>query len=121
MVYWTELNTWEPEKAASFLETTLGWTLESYAMPDGSTYRTGMVDGAPAGGVFALTEPTFDRSTPAHWVSYFAVEDADASAKALQAAGGQLLRDPFDVAGVGRIVMLTEPTGAVCGFIQPAM
>ncbi|MEL6978938.1 MAG: VOC family protein [Pseudomonadota bacterium] len=120
-VYWTELNTWEPETAAPFLEATLGWTVTSDVMADGTRYWVGMVDGVPVGGIFALTEPMFDKSIPAHWLTYFAVEDVDATLEAIRSAGGAVIREPFDVPGVGRIAIIQEPTGAVSGYMRPAM
>jgi len=35
------------------------------------------------------------------------------------ASGGTLMRPVFDVAGVGRIAILKDPTGGVVGWITP--
>lgn len=119
-VFWTELNTWEPEKAADFLEKTLGWRIEKSPMPQGGVYRVGVVDGLPAGGVFGLTAPEFDRSVPSHWLTYFAVDDIEASVAAVKSGGGRVIRDIFEVSGVGRIAIVQDPTGAVCGYMTPS-
>ena len=38
----------------------------------------------------------------------------------VQAAGGAVLRAPFDVPGVGRICIITDPGGARLGLMTPA-
>lgn len=119
-VYWTELNTWEPDKAAAFAEKTLGWKIDSMPMAQGGTYLVGIVGGAPAGGIFGLSTPEFDKSMPSHWLTYFAVDDVEASLAAVRANGGKVMRDVFEVPGVGRIAIIQEPTGAVCGYMTPS-
>lgn len=119
-VFWTELNTWKPEQAVGFLEKTLGWAMTSSPMPDGSTYWVGALNDVPAGGVFTMTKPTFDAAIPDHWITYFAVDDVDDSVAQVQAAGGRIVRPPFDVPDVGRIAMIKDPGGAVCGYMRPA-
>ena len=50
----------------------------------------------------------------------FAVDDVDAQVKKAQANGAKLMQPIFDVPGVGRIAVLTEPGGARIGWITPA-
>ena len=50
---------------------------------------------------------------------YLAVDDVDARVKKAIAAGAKLMRPIFDVKGVGRIAILTEPGGAGIGWITP--
>ncbi|MEM7295396.1 MAG: hypothetical protein AAF330_02030 [Pseudomonadota bacterium] len=52
------------------------------------------------------------KQAPACWMTYFAVDDVEAAAGATCASGGQVMQDPFDVPGVGRIVMVANATGA---------
>ncbi|MEM1316013.1 MAG: VOC family protein, partial [Pseudomonadota bacterium] len=63
--------------------------------------------------------PQFE-GLPDHWVTYFAVDDVDASVKAVAAAGGQAMGEPFDVEGVGRFVMVKDAKGAFLGLITPS-
>ena len=58
--------------------------------------------------------------TPAHWFSYIAVDDVDASCAAVKAGGGQVTGEPFDVEGVGRIAMVQDPNGGMVGIMTPA-
>ncbi|MGB8258216.1 MAG: VOC family protein, partial [Pseudonocardiaceae bacterium] len=61
--------------------------------------------GAPAG-------------TPAHWVTYFSVADADAAVTAATAGGGSVLSGPDDTP-YGRMAFLTDPNGAVFAVMGP--
>lgn len=117
--HWNELMTRDEEGAKAFYATVLGWTYDEYPLPKGGAYWVAMADGKPAGGIFDMTGPEFE-GVPPHWFSYVAVDDVDASAKAVTENGGQLMRDLFDVPMVGRIAMIQDSTGAQIGLITPA-
>ena len=116
--YWNELLTRNVERAKRFYADTIGWTFEPMAMEDGSTYWVAQTAGKPAGGIFPTDRPGFE-SVPEAWMSYLAVDDVDARVKKATAAGANLMRPIFDVPGVGRIAILTEPGGAGIGWITP--
>jgi hypothetical protein len=50
---------------------------------------------------------------PPHWNSYVTVPDADAAAARAKQLGGTVIKDAFDVMGVGRMAVIQDPTGAV--------
>jgi predicted enzyme related to lactoylglutathione lyase len=116
--YWNELMTRDAEKAKKFYGGAIGWTFEAMAMPN-DTYWVAKMGNAYVGGLFALTSPQFD-GVPEGWMSYLAVDDVDARVKKATAAGATLMRPIFDVPGVGRIAILTEPGGAGIGWMTPA-
>lgn len=115
--YWNELMTRDAEKAKKFYSGAIGWTFEAMPMPD-DTYWVAKMGTAYVGGLFALTSPQFD-GVPEGWMSYLAVDDVDARVKKATAAGAKLMRPIFDVPGVGRIAILTEPGGAGIGWMTP--
>jgi predicted enzyme related to lactoylglutathione lyase len=115
--HWNELVTRDVEKAKKFYSETIGWTFEGMPMPDGTYWVAKMGDTA-VGGLFPIAGPQWD-GVPEHWMSYLAVDDVDARVKKAQAAGAKLMRPAFDVPGVGRIAILTEPGGAGVGWITP--
>jgi predicted enzyme related to lactoylglutathione lyase len=47
------------------------------------------------------------------------IEDADTTAKSIEAAGGKVMMPPFDVMDAGRMAVFTDPEGAVCAIWQP--
>lgn len=59
------------------------------------------------------------QGIPPNWMSYIAVENADETAKAITAAGGTVMMEPFDVFDAGRMAVAQDPTGAVFSIWQP--
>ncbi len=115
--HWNELMTRDVEKAKKFYGGTIGWTFDGMPMQNG-TYWIAKMDDKPVGGLFTLTSAQFD-GVPESWMAYLAVDDVDARVKKATAAGAKLMRPIFDIPGVGRIAILTEPGGAGIGWITP--
>ena len=116
--HWNELLTRDVERAKKFYAQTIGWSYEPMAMADGATYWVATMNGKPVGGIFPTNRPGFEQ-VPEAWMSYLAVDDVDARVEKAKAAGAKLMRPIFDVPGVGRIAILTEPGGAGVGWITP--
>jgi len=118
--HWNELLTRDVERAKKFYAQTIGWTYESMAMEDGGTYWVAKMNGQPVGGMFPTDRPGFEQM-PEAWMSYLSVDDVDQRVEKAKAAGAKLMRPIFDVPGIGRIAILTEPGGAGVGWITPKM
>jgi uncharacterized protein len=115
--YWNELLTRDVERAKKFYGDVIGWQFESMPSPMG-TYWIAKVGDKTVGGLFPIGGPQFE-GVPEARMSYLAVDDVNARVKKAQAAGAKLMRPLFDVPGVGRIAILTEPGGAGVGWITP--
>jgi uncharacterized protein len=116
--YWNELMTRNAEQAKKFYGNTIGWNFDGMPMPDGGNYWIAKMGDKPVGGIFPLNDPKFD-GVPESWMSYLAVDDVDARVNKAQSLGAKLMKPIFDIPGVGRIAMLTEPGGAGIGWITP--
>lgn len=116
--YWNELMTRNPEASKKFYADTLGWTYEAMPVP-GSTYWVAKMGDAPVGGIFPLKSPEFDAA-PEIWFTYISVDNADARARKITDAGGKILRGPFDIANVGRIIIVQDTAGVMFGLMTPA-
>lgn len=116
--HWNELMTRDVAKAKAFYAAVCGWTYQDMEV-DGMSYTVAMAGDRPAGGIFAMAGPDFD-GVPEHWGGFVAVPDADKAATDARSAGGEIVREPFDVTGVGRIAILKDGGGAVIGVIKPA-
>jgi predicted enzyme related to lactoylglutathione lyase len=116
--HWNELLSHDPERAKAFYGATIGWTFEAMTSEDGATYWLAKLGDQPVAGLFPLNRPGFEK-TPEGWMPYLAVDDVDARVKKAVAAGAQLMRPIFEVPGIGRIAILTEPGGAGVGWIKP--
>lgn len=118
MFYWNELMTHDAERASKFYADTLGWSFEPMTMADGGTYLLVKVADQLVGGIFEMKGPEF-AGRPEGWMAYIAVDDVDARVKKALDVGATLVRPAFDVPGVGRIAILSEPGGAVIGWMTP--
>jgi predicted enzyme related to lactoylglutathione lyase len=115
---WNELTTHNVEKAKAFYGEVLGWSFEAMPGANGTPYWIAKLGGERIGGLFPL-DPKTCANVPEGWLPYIAVDDVDARVKKATAKGAKLMRPIFDVPGVGRIAILTEPGGAGIGWITP--
>jgi predicted enzyme related to lactoylglutathione lyase len=118
--HWNELQSRNLKKAKDFYAKTLGWTYED--MPMGDVYGTYTIIKSgedQVGGMFEMTGAMFN-GMPEGWFTYVAVKDVDALMKKVTAAGGKVLREPWDVKGIGRIAIVQDANGATQGWMVPA-
>lgn len=115
-IWWSELMTDDPEAAKDWYATHAGWTYTSMDMGGGSgPYNVAHVDGQPMAGIMPRPDGV-PKEVPAHWLTYVAVSDVDATAKAAPTT----VQEPFDVPGVGRIAVIVDAGGATVGIMTPA-
>ena len=118
-VHWTELNTHNADKAMKFYGETLGWTFDAMPMGGDAPYYMCSANGETVAGIFTLTGLKY-KLVPEHWFTYFAVDDVDARVEMAKAAGGKIMRAPFDVPNVGRVAIVKSASGSASGWITPA-
>ncbi|MEM8855032.1 MAG: VOC family protein [Pseudomonadota bacterium] len=118
LVWWSECVSKDVDKARAHYEAVAGWTFDEMPMAQGGTYYIAKVGDKPVAGLMSVTQ--LDHEVPPHWMTYIAVADINEAVKAAKDTGGTILREPFNVPGVGTIAMVSEPGGAVAGFIEPA-
>jgi len=88
---WYELMTPDPDAAATFYGSVVGWKIAPQPSPEagGMDYR--MIersDGGMAGGVLKLTEETTSGGARPCWMPYLYVTDVDAEVAAIEKEGG---------------------------------
>ncbi|MGY0019969.1 VOC family protein [Streptomyces sp. YJ-C3] len=113
---WMDLGTPDLDGAISFYGGVFGWRFRS-AGPDAGGYGMFQLDGRTVAGAMTVTP---DQGGPA-WSVYFQSADADATAKAVEQAGGAVLFRPMDVMDQGRMAILADPAGAAFGIWQPGV
>ena len=118
-IHWTELMTSDVEAAKSYYGDICGWEFETNNMPSGEAYTIARIRGEMAVGIMSLSDIPGGEHIPPHWLSYLAVKDVDDAVARTRAAGGTINRDCFDIPDVGRIAIVTDPTGAVIGLMTP--
>ena len=119
MVHWNEFLTHDIDKAKAFFNETLGWTFDAMPMPDGTQYFICISGGETVGGMYESSDPNF-ADAPDFWMTHFAVDDVDARVSKAKDKGGTVMREPFDIPGIGRVAIVRSPGGGVQGWITPA-
>ncbi|MEU8582023.1 VOC family protein [Streptomyces abikoensis] len=103
---WLDLGTPDIDAAVAFYGAVFGWEYASAGPAVG--YGFFRLGGRTVAGVGPLTE----EGAGSAWTVYFRTEDADATAKAVEQAGGTVRIAPGDVFTAGRMAGFTDPTGA---------
>jgi uncharacterized protein len=102
------VDTWQDEAPAAFYSGLFGWEAQV-----GDAYTLFTHRGLDVAGAGASA-----GATPA-WTTYVWVDDADAVAEQVVAAGGRLVAEPFDSLDGGRMAIAADPAGASFGVWQP--
>ncbi len=116
---WVELGTTDQAAAKAFYTELFGWGINDVPMGPDSFYTMLQLNGKDAAALYQLDQNQLAQGIPPHWMLYVAVESADETAKAIAAAGGTVMLEPFDVFDVGRMAVAQDPTGAVFAIWQP--
>lgn len=108
---WYELLTRDAKAAKAFYDAVVGWNIQAEAPPGGMDYRMIEADDGQAGGVMQLNADMLAGGAKPVWLGYFGVDDVDASVTAVTEAGGQVHLPAFDIPGIGRLAMVSDPQG----------
>lgn len=108
---WADVAVPDVPAALAFYGAVLGWEFTDLGEELGH-YTIARVGGRDA----AAIGPVQDPAQPAAWTLYLATDDADATAKAVEAHGGTVLVPPMDVPGNGRMAVVLDATGAAVGL-----
>lgn len=115
---WFDLLTNDAKAAESYYAGLFGWTFEVLKDHE-PPYKLIREKGHPIGGIVDMTlrKEQLPEST---WLGYVSVPDVDAAAAAFKEKGGAVLKAPFDVAGLARAAVVTDPQHALLGLIRIA-
>ena len=114
---WVDTTQPDPDAAVTFYGELFGWEFED-VMPAEAPghYYTARIRGGDVAAVGSQPEGARPAAT---WNTYIWVDDADATAAKVKAAGGRVATDPFDVMDAGRMAVLADPDDAVFSVWQP--
>jgi uncharacterized protein len=114
---WNENHTRDFDRNKAFYQAAFGYQFGDIEGA-GIRYATLKLDGREVGGIMEL-DASVPAGVPAHWETYFAVTGTDAAVAAARAAGGSVIRPPWDTP-YGRMAMVTDDQGAEFSVItQP--
>lgn len=100
-----ELYSEDGESTRTFYEEVFDWSFEDV---EGGGYTLANPPSPPNGGLLAAGE-----HMPPGTLAYLRVADATATCRAIEAAGGRVVREPFDVDGWGTMAVFEAPGGVV--------
>jgi uncharacterized protein len=112
---WHEVYSHDVAKAREFYARLFALEQKRLDSPD-MEYWTLHKGDKTVGGVMQMSA-AMPKDLPSHWNTYFAVADADASAKRVTALGGSVMQPPFDTP-YGRMAAVFDPLGAAFSIIQ---
>lgn len=112
---WVELCTPDPQGAERFYTELLGWTVRHEKLGP-TTYRMCSLGGRDVAGISDAT--ALHGGRPRGWITYFAVDDIEGSARQAVELGGELVTPPRYLPAAGTGAAVIDPFGAVFGLYQ---
>lgn len=113
---WFSLMTKDSKAATAFYQQLFDYQVEQFDMPGVGPSEMYSAQGLTFANPVAL-DANFEA--PSHWIVYFAVTDVDAASKAVETLGGKVCFAPFDMPGIGRSSVVSDPSGAVFHLFTP--
>jgi predicted enzyme related to lactoylglutathione lyase len=110
---WVDIGTPNPTAAVQFYSGLFGWEGQDMGEEAGH-YTIVSKDGKQVAAISPAQDPG-----PPRWTTYVNVDDVDAVAAKVEAAGGTVVMPPMDVMTAGRMAIFSDTTSAVVAAWQP--
>jgi predicted enzyme related to lactoylglutathione lyase len=119
---WTEFACTDLSKCKPFYENVFGWNFKSSESAGNEMqYLEFSSSGEPYpdGALYEIKPEMFEGTVPPapHIALYVSVDDVDASCEQAKSLGGTLVFGPYDIPKVGRMAVVTDPSGANISLI----
>ncbi|MEU1074248.1 MULTISPECIES: VOC family protein [unclassified Streptomyces] len=111
---WVSLMVHALAPTQEFYAALFGWEFRPGPASLGPYVRA-LLDGAEVAGIGQLPP---DQHLPIAWTTYLATDDADATAETIRHCGGTVGVGPLEAGDAGRLVIASDPEGAVFGAWQ---
>lgn len=120
MFSWADMPVLDIDKAQAFYTRLLNVDASSTPVGPGMVYVMLSKAGKACCALYPVTEEQLQqRGGHSWWLSYFTVEDADATAERVKGLGGTVAAGPFDVFDAGRLAIIQDPERAMFAVWQP--
>jgi predicted enzyme related to lactoylglutathione lyase len=114
---WIEVFTSDPDKSRALYGELLGWTSDETGEEYGG-YINFRKDGVYVAGCMRNDG---QAGMPDVWTIYLATDDAEKTAEAAAANGGQVILPAMQVMQLGNMALVADPGGAAIGVWQPGL
>jgi predicted enzyme related to lactoylglutathione lyase len=84
----------------------------------GPAYWVAKVGDESVAGILQMEGPDY-QDVSEGWFNYLAVTDLATALARATSEGGEVVREPFDVPGVGRIAIVNDNAGVTMGWMTP--
>jgi uncharacterized protein len=113
---WVDIGVSDMEAAKAFYSALFGWEYTG-GDPEFGGYLSVTRNGRMVGGM----GPQLDPDDPQRWTTYFAADDAAATAARITEAGGRVVVEPMQVGPMGTMVIALDPQGNPFGLWQSGL
>jgi hypothetical protein len=113
------INAGDLDKARAFYENVFGWTFQAWGPP--GFYMIEMGPGLPAAGLRASLQQRREIVPGVAMKGFectIAVDDIQATSKAVEANGGKVAMPICELAGIGQLLFFEDPDGNIAGAMQ---
>ena len=107
---WPELATPDLAKAKTFFSGLFGWEPVDVPSAQG-TYTIFKLRGLDVAAARSFSHEECGQKVPSHFMNYVSTAVVDAAAEKAKELGGKVLYGPFDVEGIGRRAVVSDPAG----------
>jgi predicted enzyme related to lactoylglutathione lyase len=116
---WNELHARGFDGVKPFYGAVFGWDPQPFGPPSEGQppYFVWNLGDRGIGGGMEMEAGAPDE-VPSYWLTWFAVEDRDATVEQAQALGASVLMTGMEMPGVGKMAVLSDPQGATFGILQ---
>jgi uncharacterized protein len=116
---WVALATADTECAKRFYSELLGWQPEDLNAGAAGEFTMLRRRGEEVAILYRQTPEARAARVAPHWSPFILVEGVDATAARANGLGGEVLREPFQALGEGRVAPIRDPMGATVSLWQP--
>lgn len=112
VVFW-ELASHDQEKSVEFFRSVFGWQIEFNERLGFYVFEAGEDAPTVDGGIFTLKRAKLPFLT-----IYIQVKNIEEKAKLVEASGGFILEEPFEISPQSKICLFNEPSGVTFAMIE---
>lgn len=113
---WNQLLTAAPAEASAFYQALLGWTARDGEL-EGMEMQLLFNGDEPVASILGVPPEAGDAMP--HWHPHLTVDNVDRRVQLAAQLGGRVIVEPGDIAGLGRLAVIQDPTGAVLTLVSP--
>ncbi len=115
---WVDLQTTDQPAAKEFYARLFGWTYDDQPMGEGAVYSMAQLGGEQVAAIAPQSPEIAAAGAPPMWNTYIAVDSVDDAVAKVEAAGGHVAMQPFDIMDAGRMAFVMDPSGAAVALWQ---